>query len=657
MPPGPRRHRGGLGLRWWPVLVPLVVVLVGAWHYRWVDEDAFIDFRVVHNVLAGHGPVFNVGERVEVDSDPLWLASLLLGHAATPFLRIEWLSVVLGMLCTAGGFLAGGRAVQRLVGPREARPTVLPAGLLIVAVTAGVWEFATSGLEMSMVFLWLGVSFLLLVRVLERGRGGAGSAVVVGLGVLIRPELLLQSLALLAALVWVSSGADRRAGRPVLGRAVGRLAAAAGLPVLVELLRMGYYALLVPNTGLAKAGAAAWWTQGATYLWNLVSPYTLWVPLLLAVPLLVGPAGRWWRRGDRGATVVLLAPVAAGLLDVLYVVRLGGDYMHARLLLPGLFAACLPVAVPVGRPRAAGASSGPEAPEAPGDGQVNERARELPARARWAGGPALLSLVGIAVWAVVCAGWLRYVPPPVTSLNPQTVFISNERNSWIQATGRQNPVTAGDYSAALSGRAGGALSRLAARVPRDDQQMLVITNPYAPLAAARLEPARSRLPFRLAVDVPAIGVIGYLAGPKVYLFDSYSLANPIGSHTTVEHHARPGHEKYVPTSWMVGRFGAVGASGANGVAGTSSRVISGSSGTSLLAPSERPAVAAARRALGCAPLSSYLRAITAPMTPGRFLDDLGEAVGFTTFSFSANPLRAASELCGGSALAARPTAG
>ncbi|HLH27407.1 MAG TPA: hypothetical protein VKW77_00750, partial [Acidimicrobiales bacterium] len=210
VPPGPRRHRGGLGLRWWPVLVPLVVVLVGAWHYRWVDEDAFIDFRVVHNVLAGHGPVFNVGERVEVDSDPLWLASLLLGHAATPFLRIEWLSVVLGMLCTAGGFLAGGRAVQRLVGPREARPTVLPAGLLIVAVTAGVWEFATSGLEMSMVFLWLGVSFLLLVRVLERGRGGAGSAVVVGLGVLIRPELLLQSLALLAALVWVSSGADRR---------------------------------------------------------------------------------------------------------------------------------------------------------------------------------------------------------------------------------------------------------------------------------------------------------------------------------------------------------------------------------------------------------------------------------------------------------------
>ena len=56
-------------------------------------------------------------------------------------------------------------------------------------------------------------------------------------------------------------------------------------------------------------------------------------------------------------------------------------------------------------------------------------------------------------------------------------------------------------------------------------------------------PARSPLPFTLAVDVPAIGVIGYLAGPDVYIFDDFSLADPIGSHTIVTRHARPGHEK------------------------------------------------------------------------------------------------------------------
>ncbi len=66
------------------VLVPLAIVLIGAWTYRWVDEDAFINFRIVHNLLAGHGPVFNVGERVEVSSDPLWLFTLAVLHGVLP---------------------------------------------------------------------------------------------------------------------------------------------------------------------------------------------------------------------------------------------------------------------------------------------------------------------------------------------------------------------------------------------------------------------------------------------------------------------------------------------------------------------------------------------------------------------------------------------
>ncbi len=96
------------------MLVPVVIVLVGAWLYRWVDEDAFINFRIIDNLLAGHGLVFNLGERVEVDSDPLWLFTLAGLHEILPFVALEWLSVVLGLVCTGGGFLTGGRAIQRL---------------------------------------------------------------------------------------------------------------------------------------------------------------------------------------------------------------------------------------------------------------------------------------------------------------------------------------------------------------------------------------------------------------------------------------------------------------------------------------------------------------------------------------------------------------
>ena len=98
-------------------------------------------------------------------------------------------------------------------------------------------------------------------------------------------------------------------------------------------------------------------------------------------------------------------------------------------------------------------------------------------------------------------------------------------------------------------------------VPAGHQQLLVITDPFAPIDGSPTSPARSGLPFTLAVNVPAIGVIGYLAGPDVYLFDSYSLANPIGSHTVVVRHARPGHEKYIGPAWMVARFGIPGSGG------------------------------------------------------------------------------------------------
>ena len=101
-------------LRWWPVVVPVVIVLVGAWSYRWVDEDAFTYFPIIDNLLAGHGLVFNLGERVEVNSDPLWLFTLTALPRDIAFYSDRVALVFLGLACTGTGFWAGGRAIQRL---------------------------------------------------------------------------------------------------------------------------------------------------------------------------------------------------------------------------------------------------------------------------------------------------------------------------------------------------------------------------------------------------------------------------------------------------------------------------------------------------------------------------------------------------------------
>ncbi len=216
---------------------------------------------------------------------------------------------------------------------------------------------------------------------------------------------------------------------------------------------------------------------------------------------------------------------------------------------------------------------------------------------------------------------LAPVRPPKGDQSESPDRVHLQRTQQLDQRHRQSPSDHGrDYRKALSGSAGTQLARLAAHVPPGHQRLLVITDPFAPIGGSATSPARSDLPFTLAVNVPAIGVIGYLAGPDVYLFDSYSLANPIGSHTRWSGTLAPATRS---TSARRGWWPV--------------------SGSGLRSPWRRPAdrpprsVGAARRALGCPPLADYLHAITAPMGVSRFFSDIGDAYRFTTMSFSADP--------------------
>ena len=50
---------------------------------RWISDDGLIFLRTVRQILAGNGPVFNVGERVEANTSTLWTV-VLLGLALVP---------------------------------------------------------------------------------------------------------------------------------------------------------------------------------------------------------------------------------------------------------------------------------------------------------------------------------------------------------------------------------------------------------------------------------------------------------------------------------------------------------------------------------------------------------------------------------------------
>ena len=143
------------------------------WQRRWVTEDAFIILRIVRHLLDGHGPVFNVGERVEANTSALWVGLLAAaGVVARPFspasLPLEWIAAALGLLCSALGLWAATVAAARRLDHGGARGLLLPTGAFVVVALAPFWDFATSGLETGLIFAWLGLSALAVARLSDR---------------------------------------------------------------------------------------------------------------------------------------------------------------------------------------------------------------------------------------------------------------------------------------------------------------------------------------------------------------------------------------------------------------------------------------------------------------------------------------------------------
>lgn len=384
--------------------VPPLLLLLAGWSRRWVCDDAFIDLRVVQQLWAGHGWVFNAGERVEAITNPLWVALLaasggLLDHLWPGQGLLEWSAVLLGLAAATAGVYLGLRATQ----PADSPVPRWPVGALLFVSLPPVWDFATSGLETGLAVLWLGASYLALQR------RWAAAAWLWSLGPLVRPDFALYALAF--ALADVATSHPRSVRRWLT---TGLQLAA--LPVAVQVWRMGYYGALLPNTALAKEAGMPNWPQGWHYLWDFVEPYGLWLALPLALLALgasidsakiggakIGGDPMLSRQPSRDF-LRSRAPMLAATVHAVYLIRVGGDFMHARLYLPALMALLLPM-FSVPRPQGVRATAA----------------------------KALLAYCA-ALWL------LRPAHPP---LGPHS--IADERRYYISGAGHPNPITLADH--------------------------------------------------------------------------------------------------------------------------------------------------------------------------------------------------------------------
>ncbi len=312
----------------------LLVALAGmgfAYWRAWVSDDAFITFRHVANCLAGHGPVFNVGERVQAFTHPLWFFLLLAGTTVTSTYAA---SVALGIAAT--GALLGAVGLL-LRGSRQPVVRLLLVALLLLGSHTFV-EYQTSGLETGVSHFLVALLWAWLLRALERERPipVAGPAVLVALLILNRPDhVVLCALPMLGLLV-VALQRHRFGG-------LLRLVPAAVLLIGWYGFATVYYGTPFPNTAYAKIGLdqALLWRRGLGY----VSDYAHSEPVQAAfagcavlLAAVLAARGLLARRPGAGMLLCLTLAVA---LHAAYVVYMGGDFMRGRFLGVALVAGVL----------------------------------------------------------------------------------------------------------------------------------------------------------------------------------------------------------------------------------------------------------------------------------------------------------------------------
>ncbi|MGO9507994.1 MAG: terminal beta-(1-_2)-arabinofuranosyltransferase [Mycobacterium sp.] len=601
---------------WTSVAMVTALFAWGAWQRRWISDDGLIVLRTVRNLLAGNGPVFNAGERVEANTSTAWTYLMYLGSWVGGPLRIEYVALALALTLSVLGMALLMLGTGRLYAPslRGRRAIMLPAGALVYIAVPPARDFATSALENGLALTYLGLLWWMLVCWAQPLRARADSGVfigalafVAGFSVLVRPELALIGGGALIMMLIAARNWRRRALIVVAG---------GFLPVAYQIFRMGYYALLVPGTALAKDAAGDKWSQGITYLSNFNQPYALWLPVLLLVPLglllmfarrrpsflrpVAAPDYGRVARAVQSPPAVVVFILVSGLLQAMYWIRQGGDFMHGRVLLLPLFCLLAPVAViPVAVP----------------DGK--DYARET---GYWLAGAASLLWLGVAGWSL----WAANSPGRGDDATHVTYSgIVDERRFYSQATGHAHPLTAADYLGyprvaailtAINNTPEGALLLPSGNYTQWNLVPMILPPPPSPAGT------KPYVIGQHAVLFTNLGMVGMNVGLDVKVIDQIGLANPIAQHTERVKHGRIGHDKSLFPDWVVAD-------------GPWVKWYPG-----IPAFLDQQWVAEAEAALQCPRTAAMLNSVRGPMNLHRFVSNVLHSYGFTKYRIDRVPL-------------------
>ena len=287
---------------WLCAALYLGVVLKDAW----LSDDAYITFRAVHNFANGYGPTWNIAERVQSFTNPLWM--LLLSP-------LYWLTEEIFYTSLTFSVAIAFATAYLLVTYLSRTKTQALCILSLMVCSKAFVDYSTSGLENPLTHLLIAgfcilyirnpapddrkvfhlslVTSLALVNRMDTGLIFAPVLLVLLLGRFDRSRLMWMIVGMSPFMAWVA-------------------------------FSVIYYGFPFPNTAYAKLNTGIARVDLLAQGWSYVS-HAFQTDPLTPITILVGAAA--------GIRDRILRPISAGaLIYICYVVWIGGDFMAGRFL-------------------------------------------------------------------------------------------------------------------------------------------------------------------------------------------------------------------------------------------------------------------------------------------------------------------------------------
>ncbi len=272
----------------------------------WLCDDAYISFRTVDNAVNGYGLRWNVNERVQAYTHPLWM-----------FLHIPFYAITKEMFLT-GIFISFGVSLLTIIllltGIAQNLPQVLIA-TSILGFSRAYIDFSSSGLENPMSHLLLVIFMIVFLQQKFTIKRLLLLSFIASLATLNRQDCVLLYIPALVYVWW-----------KVDNRKIGFIYLCLGFIPLVlwEIFSVIYYGFPFPNTAYAKLGTGLWkidlikqglWYYAFSWKRDFITLLVLF--LSFTIPFYQKQKEIW-------------ACVLGIFLYCLYVIWIGGDFMGGR---------------------------------------------------------------------------------------------------------------------------------------------------------------------------------------------------------------------------------------------------------------------------------------------------------------------------------------